>query len=77
VNAKELQARITRRGAASVIDGTVRFEGSVSPTGCLPPGVSQEKIAQLMQHVAALSEVVRDTELKLISGKEYLSRVSG
>ncbi|KAI8051580.1 hypothetical protein BDF22DRAFT_691371 [Syncephalis plumigaleata] len=69
VNAKELQARITRNDTTGTVEGTVRFEGSVTPTGCLPPD-----IAQLMQHVATLSQVVRDTELKLTSSKEYLGR---
>ncbi|RKP25642.1 hypothetical protein SYNPS1DRAFT_28632 [Syncephalis pseudoplumigaleata] len=78
VNANELRASITRRGSATgAVEGTVQFEGATPPTGRLPPDVSQEGIAQLMQQVAALSELVRNAELQLATSTEFMGRSMG
>ncbi|KAI9596577.1 hypothetical protein BDF19DRAFT_473764 [Syncephalis fuscata] len=74
IDARELQAQITRSGTVKQAEGTVQFGRPAAIIGQLPVGVSQSDIAALMQRIATLSETVRNTELELAASKKYIDR---
>ncbi|RKP07478.1 hypothetical protein THASP1DRAFT_30707 [Thamnocephalis sphaerospora] len=73
IDAGDIRATITRQDGSNV-KGSVRFHEATPVTGLPAIEVDLARVATQIQHMAKLSEQMREEELSIICKKQYLER---